>query len=176
VKTRTRIALVLASILSVGAARQLVAGERAIAQSDLMASRGDAREAIAYARVAAESLLPGSPYPERGYARLERIAMEAEARGDSRTAAASWGAMRAAVLETRALGSGREARLGQANAGLARAAAGDVPNVQDLAERLERNDIPSPWELLLLAAISLAFYVAGAHFLRPRSKTTSKPE
>jgi hypothetical protein len=160
------VAVAIASVVVVGAGRQIVRGERAIAACDDAILRNDAREAIAQARRAAESVLPGSPYPRRGYERLETIAKDAETRGDSATSAAAWRAVRAAAMETRAIGSGSEARIAEANAGLVRAAARDLPTPVALPESLAREDGPTTWDILLLAAAVLALSAAGARFVR----------
>jgi len=166
VSVRRLVALALASVVVVGAGRQLARGERAIAMCDVAIARGDAREAIAQARRAAEAVLPGSPYPGRGYERLEQIARDAEARADAPTAAAAWRAVRAAAMETRAFGSGSGARIAEANAGLVRAASRDTPPVPSLPEALAREDGPTTWEILLLAICAISLYAAGARFLR----------
>ncbi len=167
-KLRVALVLALAAILSVGAARQLVVGERAIVESDQALRRGDTRSAIAHARLAAESRLPGSPYSRRGFDRLSHIGRDAEARGDARMAAAAWRAVRAAAEETRALGPSNAALTAEANAGLVRAAAAEAPSVPGLADDLARAEGPTSWEILLVAALALALCVGSARFLRSR--------
>jgi hypothetical protein len=173
--SRSRIVLaVVASVVVLGAARQIVQGERAISACDAAIVRGDAREAIAQARLAAESALPGSPYPARGYERLGGIAHEAEARGDVPTAAAAWRAVRAAAMETRAFGSGSAARIRDANEGLVRAARGEdraaASRERALGDALAREDGPTSLEILLLAIAAAALYVVGSRLLRPRPR------
>ena len=77
-------------------------------------------EAIAHARDAAEAVVPGSPWPARGVARLEAIGHDAEARGDERTAVLAYGAMRAAAMATRAPLLGTDPWRALADEGLAR--------------------------------------------------------
>ncbi len=77
--------------------REIGLGSQAVLDSDAAATRGDFATAIARARDAAEAAAPGSPYPRDGYARLEAIARDAEAKRDERRAVAAWGAMRAAA-------------------------------------------------------------------------------
>lgn len=165
--TGTLIAVAIAAVLVVGASRQVIVGERAMRQADVARRSGDVRSQIAYARAAAEALLPGSPYPRRGFERLAQIARDAEARGDGPIATSAWRAVRAAALETRALGTGTDGWLADANDGLVRLAAKETPAPSieaDLAAPIG----PTSWELLLLAAIPFALYAATSRFLRAR--------
>jgi hypothetical protein len=172
VKPRALALLLLASISIVGIARQLETGARAMAASDEALGLGDVRSAIADARTAAEAVLPGSPYPRRGIERLAQLGKDAEARGDGAVAAAAWGAMRAAVLETRSLGGGHDAWLGEADLGLARATAlgtsADAPATSSAPPTPTDRTGPSSFELLVLGAIPFALYAAASRFLRAR--------
>ena len=165
-KPRVLAAVLLASVLSVGIARQVTTGARAMQASDEAAHAGDVRAAIDAARAAAEAELPGSPYPRRGMERLAQIGRDAEGRGDLALAAVAWRAMRTAAEETRALGDGNETWLLEATAGLARIAAKDTSTPAtpgDVGPSLG----PSPVELLFFAAIPFALYAAASWFLRP---------
>src|SRR5690606_16604552 len=100
------IAVVLGAILSLSVAwwMRAVEGERALADADAAIAAGDALEAIARARAAAEARCPGCGSPAAGYARLTTIARDAEARADDGTAFAAWRAVRAASLGSAVLG------------------------------------------------------------------------
>jgi hypothetical protein len=169
-----RLVLLLAALLvalAVVAARQVVLGDRAMARSDEALERGDARAAIAGAREAAEALVPGSPFPARGHARLVQIARDAEARGDDATAAMAWRAARAAAMETRALGASNDARLAEANAGILRAAIHGAPPQGGAlagADDLTAAHGPASWEILLVACAVVTLYAVWERFLAPR--------
>ena len=98
-------ALVVVAAVAVLTAREIATGQSEVAAADAAAARSDWGEAIVHARAAAEALVPGSPWPERGWERLEAVGHDAEARGDDATALLAYGAMRAAALTTRAPGS-----------------------------------------------------------------------
>jgi hypothetical protein len=175
------LAAALVTVFLVFAVRQIVVGERAMARSDAALERGDLRAAIASGRQAAEALLPGSPYPARGHARLAQIARDAEARGDDALAGAAWRAARAAAVETRALFVSNDAHIAEANAGILRAAAREAsPHGSGAgqgasgAPRLGADDIartsgPTSWEVLVLACAVLALYAAWERFVAPRA-------
>ena len=116
-------ALVVAGVVGVAAARETSAGARELAAADSDAAREDWPEAIAHARAAAESAVPASPWPERGFRRLESIGRDATARGDEPTARLAFAAMRTAALETRSLWSDRADWLDRAEQGLSHLAA-----------------------------------------------------
>ena len=158
------------------------AGSNAVAASDRALAAGDRLLAIEEARAAAEAVAPGSPYPARGYARLDAIAREAEARDDDETAAAAWRAMRTAAIGTRGLGVPDEATaLERANAGIARTATRvrgaaradlprDVPGVASPGERrildaLARDETPPMRMFLLLGTGAILFFAGVARVL-----------
>ncbi len=167
-RARALAALTVASVLTVGVARQITTGARGMQASDEAVHDGNVRQAISGARAAAEALLPGSPYPRRGMERLAQIARDAETRGDEATAASAWRAMRAAALETRASWSNNGAWLPEANAGLTRAAAMDAPAPAPppSGAALEAEPGPSSLELLAFGALPFALYAAATRFLR----------
>ena len=173
-KPRALALLLLASVSIVAVTRQLETGARAMAASDQALGVGDVRTAIADARTAAEAVLPGSPYPRRGIERLAQLGKDAEARGDMAVAAAAWGAMRAAVLETRSLGGAHDAWLGEADHGLARAnttpptGEAPAPVTPVPADGPTERTGPSSLELLVLGALPFALYAAASRFLRAR--------
>jgi hypothetical protein len=161
-------AIVLVAVLAAGGARQLVVGARAVVDCDVAAARDDLPAAIGHARAAAEAVLPGSPYPRRGYERLDRIARESESRGDDATALAAWRAMRAAAGETSGLGVPSGEWRTRADEGLLRAAsrAAPAPDPARLGELLARDPQPPTAALLLVAA---ALAAAAAWLTRRRA-------
>jgi hypothetical protein len=115
-------ALVVVSATAVLTAREVAVGQAEVSAADAAAGRSDWGEAIVHARAAAEALVPGSPWPARGWSRLEAIGHDAEARGDDATAMLAYGAMRSAALATRAPGSGSDRWRAKAEDALARVA------------------------------------------------------
>jgi hypothetical protein len=163
-RRRVIAALIGVTVLVAGAGRQLSLGSRALLDCDVALERDDERAAIAHARAAAEAVLPGSPYPARGYERLDRIARAAEGRGDDLTAMAAWRAMRAASTETRGLLVGSAEWRARADEGIARAATRSAPppDPSVLAELLARDDSPSSGALALVGLLFIGLVnVAG---------------
>lgn len=163
--------IVLAGVLVVATTYELRTGAQAIDECDAALVRGDRTMAIARARAAAEAVVPASPYPSRGYHRLESIAREAEARGDDEISSSAWAAMRAAALSTRGFGVRTAEWLDLANAGIARVGSAawgapdaaklktDVrPTEQAILESLHRQEPPTTTTFLLLAAGAAAFF------------------
>lgn len=168
---------VVASVLVVSSLRQLHVGARALLDCDIALGKGELVEAIAFARAAAEAWLPGSPYPSGGYERLDRIASEAETRGDDAIATAAWRAMRAAASETRGLGVSTGAWRDKADQGLLRASTRATPVVDParLGELLARDDSPSTFGLLALAAAACVAIAAAARLVRAPAKGSVTP-
>lgn len=100
--TRAAIAaiVVVLCVFGVSWAARASEGRRALLDADTALARGDTFDAIMAARTAAEARCPACSAPEEGFARLERIARDAEGRGDDAVAFAAWGAVRAALLAT----------------------------------------------------------------------------
>ena len=163
----------LGTALVVVGGRQLLAGERAMAKSDAALEHGDVRGAIFAAREAAEALLPGSPFPGRGYARLGQIAHDAEARGDDAIAALAWRSARAAAVETRAAFVSNETQITEANAGILRAAGHLDPKSPPSADELDRTRRPAPWEGILVAGVVVALFAAWERLV---SRSSRPPE
>jgi len=115
--------LVVTGVLGVSAGREASAGAREIAAADLDAARGDWLDAIGHARAAAEAAVPASPWPERGFRRLESIGRDATARGDEPTARLAFAAMKTAALETRSPWFDRTDWVDRAEHGLSQLAA-----------------------------------------------------
>jgi hypothetical protein len=155
-------ALVVVATLAVLTAREIAVGRGEVTAADEAAARSDWWEAVVHARAAAEALVPGSPWPERGRQRLDAIGRDAEARGDDATAMLAYGAMRAAALATRGPGSGSDRWRARAEDGLARVAASrrDVgtphASAESLLDALRDNEPPPTWRMALLAAAATA--------------------
>jgi hypothetical protein len=156
------IALAAASVL---AAREVALGRTQLEAADDDAQRGEWAEAIAHLRAAAEARAPGSPWPHRAAARLEELAHAAEARRDDDTALLAYGALRAAALSTRTLGSSRASWRHEAEEGVARIAdrqraASGAHDAHERAasvrETLQREDTPAMWKLAAMTCAALA--------------------
>jgi hypothetical protein len=140
-------------------ARAVIDGNREMQMSDVAFDRGDLRVAIDHARRAAVLYAPGAPHVAQAYARLDAIALGAEAAGQQETARMAWRAVRGAALETRHVWIPERAELGRANQNLARleavssgassARAARLARKRALAE-LERDSAPAAvWVMLL---------------------------
>jgi hypothetical protein len=108
------------SVLTIAIWRETATGASDIAAADAEAARGHWADAIAHARAAAEAAAPASPWPERGFLRLDSIGRDAAARGDQPTARLAYAAMRTAAVETRSPWYDRAEWAGRAEAGLSR--------------------------------------------------------
>jgi hypothetical protein len=161
-------ALVLVAVVAIVTVREVAIGRAEVSLADAAVQKSDWPEAIGHARAAAEALVPGSPWPEQGWRRLEAIGHDAEARGDDETALIAYGAMRAAAMATRAPGSGWAGRKSQAEEALARVAGANRdptgPRVMpdSMLEALRDQAPPGPWMLVALAASAIATLVALA--------------
>jgi len=145
-------------------------------ESDRALSLGDVRDATVAARRAAEAAVFGSPYSERGYARLEVLARAAETEGRVDDAAFAWRAMRSAAVATRPAQDSQR-RVDEAVSGILRLApaagrssanlGGDVPCAPKalLRRELTGGEPPSPWLPSALGWGALALLVALAHRL-----------
>jgi len=140
-------------------ARAVIDGNHEMQMSDAAFDRGDLRVAIDHARRAAVLYAPGAPHVAQAYARLDAIALGAEAAGQPETARMAWRAVRGAALETRHVWIPERAELGRANQNLARleasssgassAHAADLARKRALAE-LQRYAAPAAvWVMLL---------------------------
>ncbi len=155
-------ALLLVVVVAIVTLRQVQTGHAEVDLADAAARKSDWPMAIAHARAAAEALAPGSPWPERGWQRLEAIGHDAEARGDDETALLDYGAMRAAAMATRGPLSGWARRREQAEEGLARvAASARSPTAQrvtteSMLDALREAEPPATWVLCALSAAAMA--------------------
>ncbi|HEX8794524.1 MAG TPA: hypothetical protein VF765_26445 [Polyangiaceae bacterium] len=159
-------ALVVVAVVAIVTVREVAMGRAEVGLCDAATQKSDWVEAIGHARAAAEAFVPGSPWPEQGWMRLEAIGHDAEARGDDETALLAYGAMRAAALATRAPGSGSAGRKAQAEEALARVADANRdptgPHVTGdaMLEALRDQAPPAPWLLFALAASAIASLTA----------------
>jgi hypothetical protein len=175
---RRILAVALVTMLALGIAwnGRASEGRRALTDADAALARGDLVEAVLFARVAAEARCPGCGAPEEGFGRLEKIARDAEARGDDATAFAAWRAARAALLAT-AVTSSASPRRAHADAELARfahridaaaVAAGATPTPAASEDRLRaalaEADVPGGATFALIGLGGLVFLVGGARF------------
>jgi hypothetical protein len=157
-------ALVVVAAMTVLTAREIAAGRMEVDAADAAATRSDWDDAIVHARAAAEALAPGSPWPARGWARLEAVGHDAEARGDDATATLAYGAMRSAALATRAPASGSDGWRTMAEEGLTRVAssrtdAGPHATAGSMLDALRSNEPPPTWTLSLLGGAGVAMLV-----------------
>ncbi|HTQ42275.1 MAG TPA: hypothetical protein VMI75_05900 [Polyangiaceae bacterium] len=156
------VALTVVALVAIVTVREVAIGRAEVALCDAATQKSDWPEAIGHARGAAEALVPGSPWPEQGWMRLEAIGHDAEARGDDETALLAYGAMRAAAMATRAPGSGWARRRAQSEEALARVAGASRdptgPHVtsDSMLEALHDQAPPAPWLLFALAASAIA--------------------
>jgi hypothetical protein len=163
-------------------AGRVAEGRRALADADSALERGDTTEAILAARIAGEARCPGCTAPDEGFARLEKIARDAEARGDDTTAFAAWRATRAALLATAVTNSASTRRI-HADAEIARfahrldaaaVAAGATPTPVAAEERvraaMSESDVPGAATFALVGLGGLVFLVAGARFATAKTK------
>jgi hypothetical protein len=163
-----RIAWLSFMVVLIGAvfsARVIMEGEAELAASDAAFDRGELGPALDHARRSATLYAPGAPHVERAYARLNAIALGAEAAGRPTIAFLAWQAVRSAALESRHVLIAREAELERANQNLARLEAltrdkNDAErskNQQQALAHLSADDAPAPgWIAVLGAGFSLA--------------------
>jgi hypothetical protein len=155
-------ALLVVTVVGIVSARQVAIGRAEIAMADAASAKSDWGAAIAHARAAAEALVPGSPWPERGWLRLAAIGHDAEARGDDETALLAYGAMRAAAMGVKGPGSGWQRRRDQADEGLTRVATsrrdptGPKVTAESMLDALHSEETPATWVLAALAASAVA--------------------
>jgi hypothetical protein len=155
------VALLVATVVGIVTAREWAIGRDAVLAADAAAAKSDWPEAITQARAAAEALAPGSPWPLRGWRRLEAVGHDAEARGDDPTALAAYSAMRTAAMETRAPGSGSDDWRSKAEQSLARVSGSQKtlgPHVssESMLDALRTSETPSTARMTALSVASLA--------------------
>lgn len=153
--------LVVVAVAAVLTVREFAVGSAEIAAADAAAARADWPDAVAHARAAAEAIAPGSPWPQRGRARLEAIGHDAEVRGDDATALLAYGALRTVALATRGPGSDANRLRARAEEGLARVAGShatpaDPSSSGAMLDALRDDGPPSTWLLVVLGASAAA--------------------
>lgn len=169
--------LVFMVVLTLGVftARVMIEGESELAASDAAFDRGELVPALDHARRSATLYAPGATHVERAYARLNAIALGAEAAREPKVAFLAWQAMRSAALESRHVLIPRQAELERANQNLARLEAlsrgtgdAELPRNQSQAlSRLSADDAPAPgWIAMLGLGFSLALVGLGLFALQ----------
>lgn len=150
-------------VVLIGAAfsvRVVQEGQSELAASDAAFDRGDLDAASEHARRSATLYAPGAPHVDRAYARLQAIALGAEAAGRSKTAFLAWQGVRSAALESRHVFVGRAQELARANENLARleALSRDADahertrNQSQALNRLAADEAPAPAWIAVLGA------------------------
>lgn len=170
------VALVLAVFGAAWAARASE-GRRALLDADTAIARGDSFDAIMAGRTAAEARCPWCTASEEGFARLERIARDAEAKNDDATAFAAWSAMRASILaisrtsttsELRTRVEAEIARFGH-RIDAAAVVAGSPPTTAASEEKLKvalaDHDVPSGSTVVTVAAGAALFFFGALRFV-----------
>jgi len=174
------IALVALVVLAIAWTGRASEGRRAIIECDAALARGELIDAILAARIAAEARCPTCSATEEGLGKLERIAKDAEARGDDATGFAAWRGVRAALLGTSSFTTTSERRT-HAEVEVARfahrmdaaaVAAGASPTPAAAEERLRAamavNDLPSGTAFALVGLGGIAFLMAALRFASGR--------
>ncbi len=164
--------LAVCAVAIVAAARQTSIGRTEMEAADSAAAASDWIDAVFHARAAAEAVAPGSPWPERGRARLDAIGREAEERGDESTALLAYGALRAAALATRLPGWSSSAWRLKADEGIARVAAvhsdRSTPAFEATRDALRGNEPPPALHVALLSAGALCAMIGLVFLLLSR--------
>lgn len=138
----------LVALCGVLALTLLSRGRAALEESDAALERGDVTLAIVMAKRAAQAKLPGSPYPERAYAKLLGIARAREQANDREGAAAAYRAVVSAARSTSDTAHVDEARAALAKLDDKPAAAADMA-------------LPSPPAWVRYAMAAGVVFVAG---------------
>lgn len=182
--TRSRAALIgsivaaVVSVLAFATLHEVSEGARAMHASDVALAAKNPELALAEAHEAATHVAPFSPWSDRGYARLEALAEDAEARGDDDLATSAWQAIRAAETATRGPLTSDSARRKRAEAAIGRIDARRMlvlstrtPGMvrfdeNELARRHGRDVTPSNGTFALFATGAVLTAVAAAMLLR----------
>jgi hypothetical protein len=172
--------VVVLCVFGVAWAARASEGRKALLDADTALARGDHFDAIMSARAAAEAQCPMCTAPAEGFARLERIARDAEGRGDDAIAFAAWGAVRAALLATAGSSATSDHRT-RAEAEIARfgrridaaaVIAGAPPTAaaadDKLRAALAEHDVPGGATFATIAVGSAIFFWAALRFVVAR--------
>ncbi len=171
---------VVAFVLGVLVTRAVWEGRGALADGDAAAARGEPLAAIDHWGRAARWYAPLAPHVGRAYDRLERLALDAGARGDAETSLRAWRAVRAAVLATRAIYTPHAERRARADRAIASLMAGDTAGPAPAQagataaareifyyRQLARDDAPSrAWSVVAL--VGFALWLGGAVYFSRR--------
>jgi hypothetical protein len=170
------VALVALTTLAIAWSGRASEGRRALAEADAALARGDTADAVFAARIAAEARCPGCAAPGEGFSLLEKIAKDAEARGDDTTAFAAWRATRSALIAT-AVASASSTRRVHADNEVARfahrldaaaVAAGAAPSPAAAEDRLRatmaESEVPGGPTFAIVGLGGLVFLAAAARF------------
>jgi len=155
-------ALVLATVTATLALREVALGKAEMGAAEEAVARSAWTDAIWHARAAAETFVPGSPWPDRAMRRLDGIGRDATIRGDRGVALLAYGAVRTAALATRAPGASNTYWRSIAEEALARLAgsSADAPRSGEWASAMRADlvdpTMPSAWTLTALSVSVLA--------------------
>jgi hypothetical protein len=155
-------ALVLATVTATLALREVALGKAEMGAVEDAVARSAWTDAIWHARAAAETFVPGSPWPDRAMRRLDGIGRDAAIRGDRGVALLAYGALRTAALATRAPGAPNAYWRSLAEEALARLAASsaDASRSGEWASAMRADlvdpTMPSAWTLTTLSVSALA--------------------
>jgi hypothetical protein len=156
------VVLVLATVTATLALREVALGKAEMGAVEDAVARSAWTDAIWHARAAAETFVPGSPWPERAMRRLDGMGREATIRGDRGVALLAYGAVRTAALATRAPGAPNTYWRSIAEEGLARLAgsSADASRSGEWASAMRADlvdpTMPSTWTLTALSVSALA--------------------
>lgn len=114
------VAFTFAALMAAAISHEADEGARAMRASDAALAAKNPELAVAEAYLAATHVAPLSPWSDRGYARLQTLADDAEARGDDDLAETAWHAIRSAEVATAGPLSGSPARRRRAELALGR--------------------------------------------------------
>ena len=166
--------LVLAAAVFVAAwIGRVSEGRKSLAEADAALIRGDRIDAIVFARAAAEARCPLCSAPAAGFAKLESIAHDAEAKSDDATSLTAWRAVRSATLAATWFDDS-EPRREHADAEIARlshrvdalnAATGNSASPAAAEEKLRAVLAPSPLPstmVFVVVALGAALLLTGA--------------
>jgi hypothetical protein len=175
------IAIGLLIVLAIAWRGRSSEGQRALVECDAALARGDTTDALLAARIAAEARCPGCSSPDAGLAKLERIAQDAEARGDDATAFAAWRGVRSALLASSSFSTGSDRRT-HAEVEIARfahrldaaaQASGATATPAAAEDRLRTTmaatEIPSGTSFALVGLGGLVFLIAAGRFAIARN-------
>ncbi len=184
-------AFALLALLLFASLHEAQEGAQAMRASDAALAAKNPELAIAEAYQAAARVAPLSPWSERGFARLQAIAEDAEARGDDELAQTAWHAVRSAEVTTQGPLSGNPGRRRRAEVALGRidarrmlVLAARSPGLAGLAREGEsalgrahgQDATPATGGLLLLGLGAVLSMTAAAVLVRSGFALRGRPE